>query len=249
MLFCAENYRSAINDCARALSLSEGNVKALYRTALANYHLDKLMPAALSLKKLQALDPSNAAALVLVGRINDRAQRLRTIQQKRREQAEEKRKEREALAAAIKDRGIVIKSSKDGVQPDMEDARIGLVTPDDPQSTLHFPVLLVYPTAPTPSTELIKEANEDTSLGEHLQYVLPMPWDASGEFGDGSGDKVHCYAESIEGGLVKVGKKVKIGKLLQSGKVVVWDGLPRVFVVPIIHTEEWLAEERRRRKL
>ena len=106
-------------------------------------------------------------------------------------------------------------------------------------------MLLLYPT--TSQSELIKSVGETETLGQHLEYILPIPWDEAGEFGAGDGGKVDCFVETKDGGLRKVGKKVAFGKVLEGGAVEVKDGLVCMFVVPKAKMEPWIGEFKRRK--
>jgi hypothetical protein len=53
--------------------------------------------------------------------------------------------------------------------------------------------------------------------------------------------------ETIEGGLIKAGKRLSLLKLLSSGKLEVADDLVRVSVVPKNKAAEWIEEFNKRR--
>lgn len=113
----------------------------------------------------------------------------------------------------------------------------------DAASSLRFPVLFLYPLHA--QTDFVKAVEEGESVGTHLEYLLPVPWDERGEYAGVEG--VECYMETSVGGLIKVGKKLGLGKVLGSGKVEVVDGLVRVYVVPKARATEWIDEFKRRR--
>lgn len=137
-----------------------------------------------------------------------------------------------------------------------QDAILRLSDPLDAKSTLSIPVLLLYPTAA--QSDLIQAVSENDTFGDHLGLVLGdptyadpgeevqgLPWDEAGEFGKVEG--VECFMETVEGGLVKVGKKMRFGKVVGAGTVPVTDGLARVFVVPKGRVEGWVGEFKRRK--
>jgi hypothetical protein len=124
----------------------------------------------------------------------------------------------------------------------MPEAAVHLDDPTDPASVLSFPVILLYPLHA--QTDFIKEFREDESLEEHLSYILPLPWDEDRQY---LPDTTDCYMETIQGGLIKAGKKLSLLKLLSSGKLEVVDGLVRVSVVPKTKAAEWIEEFKRRR--
>jgi len=124
----------------------------------------------------------------------------------------------------------------------MEDAAIALTDAKDPASTLSFPVIFLYPLEA--QSDFVKACAEGESLGEHLSYVLPPPWDQKGEY---TADSTECYMETVQGGLIKAGKKLALLKLLGSGKIEVVDGLVRVNVVPKAKAAAWIEEFKLRR--
>lgn len=126
----------------------------------------------------------------------------------------------------------------------MEDASIGLEDKNDPDSELHMPVLVLYPTASR--SELIKGVNESDTVGGLVGTVLPVPWEGGAEFEGGDGAGVSVFVETGSqagvGGLRKVGGKVSWGRVLGGGGCVVLDGICRVFVVPRGRVEGWVRE-------
>jgi hypothetical protein len=124
----------------------------------------------------------------------------------------------------------------------MEDARIQLVPdPADPTSTLTFPTVLLYPLAL--ESDFIKSFNETETLGSHLDYILPVPWDKVLY----TPKAVECYMETVAGGLVKVGRNVTLLKILTSANVEVVDEVVRIFVVPKSKAESWVQEFKRKK--
>ncbi|KXJ95641.1 hypothetical protein Micbo1qcDRAFT_157651 [Microdochium bolleyi] len=127
--------------------------------------------------------------------------------------------------------------------PEMEDAKVELTPdPDDPRSSLSFPTVLLYPT--DLQSDFIKAFNEMQSVGDHLEYIFPLPWDQAGKY---TAAKVECYMETTAGGLIKVGKKLPLLKILSSGKVEVVDEVVRIFVVPKAEADAWVVEFKSKR--
>lgn len=121
-----------------------------------------------------------------------------------------------------------------------------LPDPLSPTSTLHFPVLLLYPTHG--ESDFVKQVAETEVWGEVLGMVLgdKLPWDAEGEF---KIEGVESYMQTREGGMVKVGRKVRVLDVLggKDGKVEVVDGVVRVFVVPKGRVRGWVEEMKARK--
>lgn len=152
---------------------------------------------------------------------------------------------------ALKARSVNLKGRIDGAGTDIQDARIQLEDPMDAKSILTHPVLVLYPMAG--QSELLKSVRETETMGLWLDEMLPVPWE---EFPEGGMRKaeyarpedVECYMDTVEGGLVKVGKKVLLGEVVGGkGKGVINDGLVRVYVVPKGRVGEWIAEVKKRK--
>ena len=97
--------------------------------------------------------------------------------------------------------------------------------------------MLLYPTHN--QTDFIKAFAEKNLLSHHLSYILPLPWDSKGEF---TMDSVDCYMDTLTGGLMKVGKKLKLLDILSNGKTEIVDGLVRIYVVPRALAGQWIEE-------
>ncbi|KAK4109596.1 TPR-like protein [Canariomyces notabilis] len=239
------NYRSCTLDCASALRLNPSNIKALYRSARALLAVDKLTEADDACKRGLSLDPSNGPLLSVAEEINQARAAAEAKQRREEERLALERRKKTLLQTALAARGIRTRTTKGG-KPDMEDARVRLVPDElDPQSTLAFPTMLLYPLAL--ESDFIKGFGEAETLEQHFGYVFPLPWDREGEYETA---KVECYMEAAQGGgLVKVGKRVPLLKVLSGGKVEVVDELLRVFVVPRAKADGWVREWKVKRGL
>ncbi|POS85092.1 hypothetical protein EPUL_002057 [Erysiphe pulchra] len=216
-----QNYRSAIQDCGKALQINPRNIKAYYRSSKALLALDRII-------ELKTLHRSSMLAM----------KEKETLKR-----AERERLEAKTLKAALQARNIIVhKTSK---PPDMDEVKIKLV-PDsiDPTSTLCFPTLFLYPM--NMESDLVKEFNETQCLNDHLEYILPPPWDIEHTY---TLQSVDCYVETINGGLSKVGKKVPLLKVLATGSIEVLDELIKVFVVPRLNADAWVADFKKRKSI
>jgi hypothetical protein len=106
----------------------------------------------------------------------------------------------------------------------------------DPSSTLSFPVILLYPAHS--QSDFVKAFTEFDTVAQHLDYIFPLPWDEGKEY---SVEGVEVYMETMTGGLMKVGKKMKLHKILGSGKCDIADGLVRMHVVPKGRAENFVS--------
>ncbi|KAL8735730.1 MAG: hypothetical protein Q9181_002713, partial [Wetmoreana brouardii] len=167
--------------------------------------------------------------------------------------AERAKKERLALNAALHARGIRVRTTDK--PPDLEDAEICL-KPDPlspATSQLHFPLLLLYPIHA--QSDFLKSVNETSTVADICATVLaePMQWDQEGEYvcnsdvDDGGKGVVKCFVETRKGGMMKVGRKVRVLDVVAGGKCEVVDGVVRVFVVPSARVSGWVEEMKRLR--
>ena len=182
------------------------------------------------------LDPQNAALKTVKTKIEAREKALSALHRKKREEAEQAQRRRSALVTALETRGIRIRNTAE--VPDMQDAVIHLAPdPLSPTSTLYFPVILLYPLHA--QSDFIKAFSESDIVAQHLDYILPLPWDEKQEYTMAS---VECYMETSAGGLVKVGKNVTLGKILSNAGVEVVDGIVRMNVLLKGRTAGWIEE-------
>ena len=178
----------------------------------------------------------------LYSKIMERQAVLDGIAQKKRKEPEPVEKQKLLLATALRARGI--KTRTTDKPPELEDATIHLAPdPMSPESSLIFPVVLLYPIHA--QSDFIKAFSEVETLGDHLKYIFPSPWDARSEY---KVNTVECYMETTTGGLIKAGKKLPLLKILASGKVEVVDGLVKVNVVPSAKAPGWIEEMKKRAK-
>lgn len=235
-----ENYGSCNRDCAAALRLNPKNVKAWYRAASACFALDKIDEAIDACQSGLKYEPHNTALKNLLSKTEQRRDHLAKLEHARREREERTRMEQATLQLALKNRKIMTRTTDR--PPEMPEATIALEDPSDATSTLSFPVMFLYPVHA--QTDFIKKFQENECLNDHLSYILPVPWDEAGEY---TSTDVECYMETIEGGLIKAGKKLSLLKLLSSGKLEVTDGLVKVSVVPKNNAAEWIEDFKKRR--
>jgi tetratricopeptide (TPR) repeat protein len=236
-----KNYRSCVMDCGSAIRINRTNIKAYYRSAKALLALDKIAEADDACARGLEIDSQNKA---LQGVANDIIKRNEKVAERKRREIERevrRRREGETLRAALKARNI--KTRKSAQPPEMEDAKVEL-TPDpvDPASSLSFPTVLLYPLAL--ESDFIKAFNEMQTLGDHLAYILPLPWDTKGEYNPAG---VECYMETLTGGLIKVGRKVTLLKVLSEGNVEVVDEVVKIFVVPKPGADAWVKDFKRKK--
>ena len=235
-----ENYRSCTLDCMAALAINARNVKAHYRMANALFSLNKLSEAESACNAGLLVDPSNVPLDTLSHKIKSK-QKLQDEKDKRMCQEEENKGKVEAMVTiALKARQITTRNT--GQPPEMKEAAI-MLTPDplSPTSTLVFPVVVLYPLHL--QSDFIKSFGEQETLQAHLEYLLPLPWDKLGEY---KAKTSEAYLETVEGGLIKWGKKVELLKVLSGSKVEIVDGLVKVNILPKNRASEWIDTVKKR---
>ena len=238
----SENYRSTTIDCAAALRLNPRNVKAYYRSSLALLALDKIIEASDACSRGMAIDPTNTALSNLNTKITDRQVAITGSQKKKQEREERLQKEKLMLATALRARNIRTRTTAQ--PPDIEDASVHLAPdPLSPTSTLVFPVVLLYPLHL--QSDFIKAFPETDTVPQHLDYILPLPFDERQEY---MIVNIEYYIETASGGLVKMGKNVSLGKMLGSADVEIVDGIVKINVVPKNRAKAWIEEMKMKMK-
>ncbi|KAH8659307.1 hypothetical protein BGZ60DRAFT_415007 [Tricladium varicosporioides] len=231
-----KNYRSCTHDCASALRMNPRNVKAYYRSSKALINLGRIVEADDSCARGLEIDPENVPLKAVAKEIIKKNEVIVAKKKKDLEREQRQRLETATLSVALKARGIKVR--KTAQPPEMEDAKIQLVPdPIDPTSTLSFPTVLLYPLHL--ESDFIKSFNETEPLSHHLTYILPLPWDAKGEY---KPNLVECFMETITGGLIKVGKNAALLKALTSGNIEIVDEVVKIFVVPKTKATDWIAD-------
>lgn len=203
--------------------------------------LDKLIEATDTLMRGLAIDSNNQALQQLSTKIAARQAIFDKIAARKRKEAEIQQREKQLLSTALQARQIRVR--KTDAKPDMEDAKVAL-TPDplSPESTLVFPVMFLYPM--DAQTDFIKAFSEMDCINDHLEYLLPLPWDTNHEY---QVSTVDCFMETVTGGLIKAGKKLPLLQILSGGKVEVVDELVRIVVVPRQKTQKFIDEYKQKK--
>ena len=222
-----------------ALQINPRNVKAHYRMASALFAIHRLAEAAVACRAGLMVDSINTTLTALQAKILEQQKAVDVKQKKAQEDADIKRRQAITLAQALKARQIKIQNTNQ--PPEMKDAEIKLVPdPMSLKSTLVFPVVILYPLHL--QSDFIKAFGEEQTLQGHLEYLLPLPWDTTGEYSSNE-----AYMETVSGGLIKLGKKVELLKVLSGGKVEIVDGLIKVNLVPKSRASEWIESFKKSR--
>lgn len=237
-----ENYRSTTLDCASALRVNPGNIKAFYRSSAALLALDKIPEAEDAVTRGLAVDSGNKPLQQLATKIGARKGVVELAAAKKRAEEGRARKTKQVLNAALHARHI--RTRRTGQPPEMDDAGIRLVPdPLSPESSIEFPAVFLFPMHA--QSDFIKSFSELSSIADHLEYVFPLPWDEKKEY---TLNGVECFMETVTKGLIKAGKKVPLLQILSGGKVEVVDELVRIYVVPTAKTGKFIAEMKARKE-
>ena len=229
-----ENYGSCKADCAAALRLNSRNLKAVYRYASAFMALDDISHAEEATSYGKVLDPSNGPFKTLSSKLSQRKIILHRQQQKRQDLENRNAVEVRTLEIALKNRNITNRTTS--TAPNMEDAIIRLSDPINCCSMLIFPMLLLYPLVE--QTDFIKGCEEQSTMAEHLDYVLPPPWDKKEEY---TLQSVNCFMETANGSVIKVGIRLPLKKVLNSSNVELVDNMAKIYIVPKAKLDDWIT--------
>lgn len=203
--------------------------------------LDKIAEAEDSASRGLALDPGNKAFQEASKDIAERKVKVERVAARKRAEEELLRKQNTMLSTALRARQI--RTRKTEQPPDMEDASIRLVPdPLSAESTFEFPTVFLYPMEA--QSDFVKSFSEMNSISDHLDYLLPCPWDSKKEY---TVKNVECFMQTVTGGLIKAGKSLPLLQILSGGKVEVVDQLVSIFVVPISKTGKFIADMKARK--
>lgn len=237
-----KNYRKCINDCIDGLRYDPKNVKAYYRMAKAFFTIEKLDEALSALEFSLGLDPSNLASKALLTKIQQKKHELETIAAKK--DAERLHKEilQDKLKTAIKGRNYLIINTPRPAEL-LDGAKLSLEDPEDIESQLIFPAMIMYPT--TDEFDFVASISELTTPWELMELVLqrPQEWFEDPKHENFTPKRLDAYMETESGGLIKVGKKASLHKALSTPqpKIPLFDNALRIYLVPRIDAEKWLS--------
>lgn len=236
------NYRRCINDCKHGLENDPTNVKAYYRMAKAFFAIEKYEEAKQALEFSFNIQPDNAASKALLRQVIEKETRAEELRLKRENEKIEKLALQTILQDAIQARGYTDLKTPSPAEF-LDGAKIHLEDPKDIESQLILPAMIIYPT--TDEFDFVARISELSTPLDIMDIVLdrPQEWFEEPKHAHFTAKKLQVYMESESGGLIKVGKKSTLNKALrtQSPKIPLFDNSIRLYFVPKVDAESWLA--------
>ncbi|CAB1332209.1 unnamed protein product [Coregonus sp. 'balchen'] len=281
--FKENNYKKAIVSYTAGLkkNCSDSNVNAILHTnrAAAHFHLGNMRSALNDAVAAKKFKPDHLKALIRGGtccmelkKYTDALQAAERDARKAKVKEKKERSEREALLAAIKERGIQLlmphqhpKRRSDSEDDDGGSCR-AMARPDldglcsteatgakvflDEQGIMHWPVLFLYPEYQ--QTDFISAFSESSSFLDHLTLMfgeeLP-PWDINRKY---SPKNLQLFFEDHEKeSLHQVNPETPLMKILQHKRCFIKAGTPS-FVILVKGSpfcEKFLSERKTHRLL
>ncbi|XP_055717599.1 tetratricopeptide repeat protein 4 [Salvelinus fontinalis] len=264
------NMRSALNDSVTAKKFKPDHLKALIRGASCCMELKKYTDALLWCEEGLKLQPTDKKLLELRATADKHKRAAERDARKVKVKEKKELSEREALLAAIKERGIKLlkpkqrpKRSSDSEDDNRGSSRAmagldldGLCSVEatgatvflDEQGVMHWPVLFLYPEHQ--QTDFISAFSESSSFLDHLTLMfgeeLP-PWDTNRKY---SPQNLQLFFEEHEKeSLYQVNPETPLIKILQHKRCFVKAGTPS-FVILVNGSpfcEKFLSERKTHR--
>lgn len=237
-----KNYRRAINDCKECLMKQPNNIKALYRASRAYFAIDHFAEAKKTLEFASSIDDKNLAVKGLITKVDEKLADIQRRKEEKQRREEEELKVKQTLENALKLRGMTAVESSYG-NDTIGDAKMHLEDPTDVETQLIIPTMILYPTID--EFDVVSEVSELTTPYEVMELIFgdrPEEFFHDGRHDNFKPKKLEAYMELLDGGLVKVGKKVPFNEALmcQNPKIPLFDHILRVYFVPKTDSADWL---------
>ncbi|TRY58421.1 hypothetical protein DNTS_002049 [Danionella cerebrum] len=246
--FYLGNMRSALNDATAAKKLKPDHIKAIIRGAQCSVELRNYAGALQWCNEGLKLVPTDKKLLELRATADKQKREAERDARKAKVKAKRQLNEKEALLAAIKERGIKLVKNEEHRASDSEDEDASRALADleldglgsqevtgarvymDEQGVLHWPVLFLYPEHS--QTDFISAFCENTSFRDHLDVMfgeeLP-PWDTDQKY---MPQNLELFFEDSErGNLYQVDVEKSLLNVLQHQRCSVKTGTPTFIVL------------------
>lgn len=237
-----KNYRRCINDCKECLTREPQNVKALFRASKAYFAIDLFDEAKITLDFALSIDSDNLAVKKLYKQIETKLKDIERRKQAKLAKEKELAEIQQKLYEALKLRGITTVQSSYG-NDTIGDAKMHLEDPKDVETQIILPTMVLYPTLD--EFDVVSEVSELTTPYELMEMIFgdrPASFFEDGKHTNFKPKRLEAYMETLDGGLVKIGKKIAFNEALmcQNPKIPLFDNILRVYFVPKDDSASWL---------
>ncbi|KAL6931589.1 related to Hsp70/Hsp90 co-chaperone CNS1 [Hanseniaspora guilliermondii] len=213
-----KNYRRCINDCKKSLSIDSKNIKAYFRMAKAFMMLKLFDESLESIQFGLLLDKDNKSLLNLLNTVNDNIIEIDKNNKKNESIRLEEDRQKNLLEAAIDLRQYTnVNKAQCLPLPN----KTYLEQKDVVDSQMIFSACVMYPGYN--SYDPVGDISELSTPQELLSLFLDIPQEVADKEPKYSiidkqtnGKNVHIYMETLDGGLIKLNKKLTFNQILQN---------------------------------
>lgn len=218
-----KNYRRCINDCKKSLSIDSKNIKAYFRMAKAFMMLKLFDESLESIQFGLLLDKDNKSLLTLLNTVNDKIIEIDKNNKKNESIKQEEDRQKNLLEAAIDLRQY---TNVDKAQCLHLPNQTYLEQKDVVDSQMIFSACVMYPGYN--SYDPVGAISELSTPQELLSLFLDIPQEVIEKEPKyaiidkhTNGKNVHVYMETLDGGLIKLNKKLTFNQILQNQSPVI----------------------------
>lgn len=218
-----KNYRRCINDCKKSLSIDSKNIKAYFRMAKAFMMLKLFDESLESIQFGLLLDKDNKSLLTLLNTVNDKIIEIDRSNKKNESIKQEEDRQKNLLEAAIDLRQY---TNVDKAQCLPLPNQTYLEQKDVVDSQMIFSACVMYPGYN--SYDPVGAISELSTPQELLSLFLDIPQEVIEKEPKyaiidkhTNGKNVHVYMETLDGGLIKLNKKLTFNQILQNQSPVI----------------------------
>lgn len=218
-----KNYRRCINDCKKSLSIDSKNIKAYFRMAKAFMMLKLFDESLESIQFGLLLDKDNKSLLTLLNTVNDKIIEIDRNNKKNESIKQEEDRKKSLLEAAI-DLRQYTNVNKTQCLPLPSETH--LEQNDVVDSQMIFSACVMFPGFN--SYDPVGAISELSTPQELLNLFLDIPQEVIDRepkysFIDKhtNAKSAHVYMETLDGGLIKLNKKLTFNQILQNQSPVI----------------------------
>lgn len=235
-----KNFRSCINDCKDSLKFGPNNPKVFYRMGKAFLSLNKLREAEEAVRFGLRINKDHIPLKSLLDIIYSEGEKATLCEKKKSDEEDKKERLKLNLNTAISIRNFSICKTSNPLGL-IENAELSLEDPNDIESQLIFPAMIMYPTID--KFDFIASVSELNTPGDLLTVINQKPHMFSKKLdGDNyTASKLIAYMETEDGGLIKAGKSVTFHNILKikTPNIPLFDNALRIYFVPQSESKSW----------